>query len=347
LSELYTIDPLADGRWADLADSHPKASAFHQPGWLEALTRTYGYPLFAITSAPAGKPLRDGIVLCQVSSWITGTRAVSLPFSDHCEPLVNSAHQLSQFTQRLAAECDRHHWNYVELRPRAGDGQAGSGFWPSQSYCFHKLDLTQSIEQLFRGLHPDSIPRKIQRAEIEKVSYEIGRSEPLLDEFYRLLLMTRRRHRLVPQPLAWFKNLVQCLGDKSQIRIARKAGVPIAAMLTLRHRSSMVFKYGCSDERFHRLGGVPFLFWKLIQESKDSGAEELDFGRSDLGNDGLATFKDRFGTRRLPLTYLRYPRPKKATTVPGWAQRSVGHLFSLLPDTILPIAGKVLYRHMG
>ena len=345
--EMYITDPLVDSRWADLAATHPKASAFHQRGWLLALARTYGYQLFAITSTPPGKPLRDGIVLCRVSSWITGPRAVSLPFSDHCEPLVSSADQLSRFTEWLAGEADRQRWKYVELRPCRCDGDSIPYFSRSQCFCFHKLDLTQSFERLFRGLHRDSIQRKIRRAEKERLSCEVGRTDQLLDEFYSLLLMTRRRHHLVPQPRAWFQNLVECVGEKSQIRLARKDGAPIAAMLTLRHRSAVVYKYGCSDERLHRLGGVPFLFWKLIEESKGSGVEELDFGRSDLDNDGLITFKDRFGARRLSLTYFRYPRAKRTTTVSGWGRRSIGRLFSLLPDMVLPGVGKVLYRHMG
>src|SRR5260370_39896401 len=31
--------------------------------------------------------LESGIVLCRVESWLTGCRLVSLPFSDHCQPI--------------------------------------------------------------------------------------------------------------------------------------------------------------------------------------------------------------------------------------------------------------------
>jgi len=48
---------------------------------------------------------------------------------------------------------------------------------------------------------------------------------------------------------------------------------------------------------------MPFLFWRLIEESKASGAERINFGRSDLDNDGLITFKDRVGARRKLLSY--------------------------------------------
>src|SRR5207245_5150625 len=134
----------------------------------------------------------------------------------------------------------------------------------SRSYCFHELDLTASLEQIFRRLHKDSIQRKIRRAEAERIEYEVGRSKQLVDQFYRLLLPTRRRHQWLPQPQAWFRNLVDCMGDGIQIRVARKDGNPIAAMLTLRHGATGVYKYGCSDEKFHSLVAMPFLFWRLI-----------------------------------------------------------------------------------
>lgn len=79
--QLYPIDPLLDSRWDDLVASHPRASAFHHKGWLEALAITYGYRPMALTSSPAGKPLSDGVVFCEVKSWITGNRLVSLPFT--------------------------------------------------------------------------------------------------------------------------------------------------------------------------------------------------------------------------------------------------------------------------
>ncbi len=62
--------------------------------------------------------------------------------------------------------------------------------------------------------------------------------------------------------------------------------------------------------RFHNLGGMPFLIWKLIEEGKASGTERIDFGRSDLDNQGLIAFKDRLGATGRLLTYYRYTNLK-------------------------------------
>jgi CelD/BcsL family acetyltransferase involved in cellulose biosynthesis len=344
---LNLIDPLTDARWDDLVSRHPRASAFHRTGWLGALKETYGYEPFVVTSASAGESLADGIVACRIRSWLTGTRIVSLPFTDHCEPLFGDSSGESLLLGRLVEECNRWRCSYLEFRPLSAPANLGSGFQPSETYCFHELDLAPDLGHLFKGLHKDSIRRKIRRAEEEHLAYEVGNTNELVETFYHLLLITRRRHRLPPQPKHWFRSLIKHMGDGAQIRVARKGGVPIAAILTLRHRSRVIYKYGCSDAAFHQLGGMPFLFWRLIEESKASGAESIDFGRSGTENEGLIAFKSKFGAAKRTLTYFRYPRANKQNASDwgdSWLARRV---FSILPDGVLSAAGKILYRHIG
>jgi hypothetical protein len=352
LTQLFTIDPLSDSRWDDLAASHPKASVFHQKAWLQALSRTYGYRPLALTSSPEGKSLTDGIVFCLVRSWITGSRMVSLPFADHCDPLLNENGEGLQLdspevSEWMRVECNTQHQQYIELRPLSSDGRANGLMIPGQSFWFHTLDLTPPLAKIFTGLHKDSMQRRIRHAEKEQVSYEAGSSDQLVDDFYRLLVITRRRHRLLPQPRAWFRNLIACTGENVRIRVARKEHVPVAAMLTLHHRNTVVYKYGCSDERFHHLAAMPFLYWKLIEEAKGSASELLDLGRTDLDNESLAVFKDRLGAVRRPLSYFRYPSGAVAQGVKPSGHPAVRRLFAALPDVVMPWAGRLLYRHMG
>jgi len=345
--DIHIINPLIDSRWDDLVVRHARSSAFHQRGWCEALARTYGYQPFALTSAVADEPLKDGVVLCPVSSWLTGTRWVSLPFSDHCEPLLRDLSDWPRFVEWLCKQCDQQRLKYVEFRFLSEVQNGVSGLSPSCWYCLHELDLRPGLDQIFQGFHKDCIQRRIRRAEKEELSYEVGHSEQLAREFYRLLLITRKRHRLLPQPRLWFCNLIECMGDKIQIRVARKDGVPIAALLTLRHRSSVIYKYGCSDHKFHNLGGMPFLFWRLIVESKESGAVNIDLGRSDLDQEGLLVFKDRLGAKRKSLTYYRYPRTGHREIAAMKGSIGIRQLFAVLPGVVSSAAGRILYRHVG
>jgi hypothetical protein len=345
--QLYTLDPMEDTRWDDLVASHPRASVFHQKGWLKALAGTYGYRPIVLTRTPPGEQLSDGIVFCEVKSWITGSRLVSLPFADHSEPLLNQSNDSFELTEWMRTECRGHNWKYIELRPLSCGMHWDYPLVASQSYWFHTLDLTPSLDQVFRNLHKNCMQRRIRRAEREQLSYEKGCSEGLIDDFYRLLMITKRRHHLLPQPRAWFRNLVACMSPNVEIRLVRKDSIPIAAILTLKHRSTVVYKYGCSDEKFHHLAGMPFLFWKLIKECKTAGAEQIDFGRTDLENDGLIRFKDRLGTTRRRLTYFRYSESTRETDVPVSDLHAMRGLFSVLPDALSSRAGDLVYRHIG
>jgi len=341
------IDPLRDPRWAEFVERHPQASVFHTPGWLEALRRTYGYEPLAYTTTPRGVELANGIVFCRVSSRITGRRMVSLPFSDHCEPLVGRREDLEGLLQTVERDRAREGWNYVEIRPRTASAAPREGVEPVQRFAFHTIDLNPELEEIAGRFHADCIRRKIRRAEREGVTYEEGQTEAHLEKFYALLLRTCRRRQLPPQPREWFRNLVDCLGDRMKIRLASKDGRPIASTVTLSFRDVLVYKYGCSDERFHNLGGVHFVLWNAIQEGKKDGVREFDLGRSDLENPGLVAFKDRWGAIRSQLTYWRYPARSAPACLAGRRMQAAKKIFAHIPDRVLITAGQLLYRHIG
>jgi lipid II:glycine glycyltransferase (peptidoglycan interpeptide bridge formation enzyme) len=200
---------------------------------------------------------------------------------------------------------------------------------------------------LFRNFHKDCVQRKIQRAIREGLTYEEGRSDLLVDKFYYLLLGTRRRHGLPPQPVQWFQHLTACLGDKAKIRVASKDGRPVASIITLRYKKTLVYKYGCSDHRFNKLGGTQLLFWNAIQEAKNDQLVEFDMGRSDYENPGLVKFKDRWGAARTRLTYLRYPAKSVRNSVGPGRTEIRKYVWSHVPNSVLAVAGRVLYKYLG
>jgi lipid II:glycine glycyltransferase (peptidoglycan interpeptide bridge formation enzyme) len=233
------------------------------------------------------------------------------------------------------------------LRPLGQSSLGEFGLRQSQSFCFHILDLSPTTADLFHSFHKDCVQRKIHRAEREALTCEEGRSPDLLHKFYHLQILTRRRQQLPPQPFAWFQNLAACMGEKLKIRVASKDGKPIASILTLQHRRTLVYKYGCSDKAFSNLGGMQMLFWRAIQDAKAEGLSEFDLGRSDWENEGLIRFKDRLGATRSTLTYWRYPASSAVHPGSSWKIKAAKRVFSCLPSACLPAVGKLLYRHIG
>ena len=343
----HILDPLRDPRWPGLVERHSAASVFHSRGWLRALQMTYGYEPLAVTTSGPTEPLTNALLFCLVRSWLTGNRLVSLPFSDHCEPLVTQRQEFNALMASVEGLRKAQRWKYVEIRCADSALPCGSMFSLSTTYCLHRLDLRPDLEVLYRGLHKDCIQRKIRRAEREKLSHEVGVGKSMIDRLYNLLQLTRARHRLPPQPIEWFRNLVACLGPNIRIRIASHAGRPVAGILTLSQGKHLVYKYGASDTASNHLGGMAMLLWEAIKDAKQSGFESLDLGRSDLNSSGLIAFKGRWATERIELTTWKTPPVAAPSQRERLIMQYAKDLFGRLPSPVQSFAGRLLYRHVG
>jgi CelD/BcsL family acetyltransferase involved in cellulose biosynthesis len=342
------LDPLTDRRWPEFLARHPEASVFHSPEWLHALRDSYGYDPIVFTTSKEG-PLENGVVFCHIRSWITGNRLVSVPFSDHCQPLATSQelNLILQVVSEYRRQCG---YKYSEIRPRSAQEawSEASIFATNEKFTLHNIDLRADAATIYRNFHESCIRRKIKRAEKEKLTLESGNSEELLHKFRHLLLLTRRRHKLPPQPAKWFSNLARCLGKNLKIYLVSKDGIPAASIFTISYNKTLMYKYGCSDAQFHNLGGMPLLFWKAIQEGKQAGMECFDLGRSSAEDPGLLAFKGHLGGIASSLTYYRDTPSSRAIEAPDqprmqWARNTLARL----PEPLLVGAGNLLYRHFA
>jgi hypothetical protein len=345
--EIFQLDPLLDPRWPEFLEAHPGSSVFHTRGWLEALSKTYNYAPVVFTTSSSSS-LENGVVFCEVRSWMTGKRLVSLPFSDHCEPLA-IGNDLKSILHHVEQKRAVQGWKYLELRPLTQDvkGALEPDLQPGESFSVHSMDLTPEAAVIFKQFHDSCIRRKIRKAEREALTYEEGRSEELLQKFLHLMLLTRRRHKLPPQPATWFRSLMSGLGSQLTIHVASKNSQPVASILTIRHKTSLMYKYGCSDSAHHNLGGMPFLFWKAIQDAKQKGITTFDLGRSAPEDPGLIAFKGHLGATAAPLTYFRNPASKSTETPASIKNSWAREVLARLPDPLLAGAGELFYRHLG
>jgi CelD/BcsL family acetyltransferase involved in cellulose biosynthesis len=347
-----SIEPLKDSRWETFLAKHPRASMFHSSAWLEALSRTYGFHPVAYTTSSRGQALENALVFCRVESWLTGRRLVSLPFSDHCEPLVDSSEDQDVLSAALEQEVARERWSYLEVRPLAPFAMATPLAHTAVTYAFHQLDLTPDLDTIFSHFHKSSTQRKIRRAEREGLTYREGSDKELLDDFFRLFTLTRKRQGLAPQSKKWFANLMDCFGGALKIRVALNQGRAIAAMITIRHKDTLTYKYGGCDSRFNNLGPMHLLFWNAIQQAKAAGLRCLDFGRSNADQQGLITFKNRWGATQSLLTYSRYGAEKRSTHLfdlysSKWKSRAAKYTLKHVSPFVLPMIGQILYKHIG
>lgn len=333
------VNPLEDADWDKKISRFPKHSFFHTQAWTRVLSDTYGCrPIYLLSG---DKKCMTGVLpMMEVDSWLTGKRGVGLPFTDFCASLGTETDEL--FHEACHLGRDRR-WKYVEFRALA------PGATPSVSFWGHALDLRRAEKDLFAGCG-SSTKRAVRRAGQSGLEIEIAGSLDATCRFYQLLLATRKRHGLPPQPWRFFENIHAHIlaHEKGFVVLARYSGRPIAGAVFFCLGSRSIYKFGASDMRFQHLRANNLVMWEATKYLANHGFEELHFGRTSTDNDGLRRFKLGWGTEEHRLDYSKFDMDSGAFVIDsdnasGWHNR----VFSLLPAKVSRLFGAVLYRHVA
>lgn len=339
------MNPLAVPDWdRGLADL-PGAGFFHSRAWAGVLRDTYGYRPEYQAGFASGR-LCSLLPMMEVDSWLTGRRGIGLPFTDLAGPLCPDAGSFQRLHQAVLALGRARGWKYVECR---GGRQWLPDAPVSTSFLRHVLALGVGETALLSGFE-DSVRRAIRKAERSGLKIEFAKSPGAMQEFYRLMCLTRRRHGVPPQPYPFFANIQRhaLASGQGWIVLARQAGQPVAGAVFLHFGRHAIYKFGASDETHQQLRANNLVMWRAILHYASEGFVDLDFGRTSLGNEGLRKFKLGWGAQEQPVDYTRYDfRSSVYVTARDEAQGWHNRVFQALPLPMSRLAGSLLYRHIA
>jgi hypothetical protein len=336
------VNPLTRADWDNWISTGSGAMFFHSAAWARVLHGTYGLtPLYF--TVQRGNRMLSLLPVMDVKSALTGRRGVSLPFTDHCEPLGFSETSSSALIKEVLHHGRTQGWRYLECRGGKPFGEVA----PSTTFFGHKLDLGSDTGALFNRFD-SSVRRAIRKAEKCGVVTEMSQTLPAVREYYDLHCRTRRHHGLPPQPFRFFLNihrhvLSQNLG---MIAIARYQSRPIAAAIFFHLGTEALYKFGASDPDFQEFRANNLLMWEAIKSCVAQGKKTLDFGRTSIGGDGLRRYKLGWGTEERQIHYYKYDFGKSDFVAAkdeslGWHNR----LFRGLPVPFARAIGALLYKH--
>jgi len=97
---LDIINPLHTKLWNDIIVSADSYSIFHSSEWARVLVKAYRYSPHYFVVMKSGR-LYSLIPFMEVDSIITGKRAISLPFSDHCDPIIHDKGEARELFQKI------------------------------------------------------------------------------------------------------------------------------------------------------------------------------------------------------------------------------------------------------
>ncbi len=339
------LDPRLDPNWDDRLLQNGDFYFFHTSGWARVLGESYRYdPMYLMSGS--GDRIDFLMPMMEVRSRLTGTRGVSLPYTDFCPLLIRDTADLPLAIQAVIGHGIERGWKFAEWRspePLGPEKPAWAVFYT------HQIDLSPSEEALFAELD-DSNQRNIKKARKEGVAIRIDATGETLKEFYRLNCLTRKRHGLPPQPYRFFASVHEHLLSKGFgiIVSALHEGRTIAASVFFHFGKRAIFKYGASEIRRQSVRPNNLVLWEALRWYRERGFESLHLGRTESDNPGLLRFKRAWGANERVLNYYRYDLRAETFLSPppaagAWQTKGLARM----PVAFLRLAGKLFYRHAG
>ncbi|MBC8181589.1 peptidoglycan bridge formation glycyltransferase FemA/FemB family protein [candidate division KSB1 bacterium] len=343
-SKLQYINPIIYKNWDDHIKTLKNTSFFYSSFWAKVLHQSYGYVPMYFAEISKNR-LNFLLPLMEIKSRITGNRAVSLPFTDHCDPIIPDKSYFKNFLNDIVVFGENGGWKYLEFR---GGSELFRDKNSSLQYYQHLLSLSDE-KTLFAGLKSNT-KRNIKKAEREGVCVSIDNSSDAMDNFYALNCITRKKHGLPPQPKQFFKNIYENIikNNYGNILIAKKDNRCLAAAIFFHFSKTVIYKYGASDVKYLHLRANNLVMWEAIKNYALQNFDTFDFGKTEISNEGLRRFKLGWGAEEKMINYYKYDFSVKnfvneKNKESGW----YNYFFKKMPLPILKAAGNMLYKHVG
>ncbi|SEH12010.1 FemAB-related protein, PEP-CTERM system-associated [Sphingopyxis sp. YR583] len=340
--------PLSDaGEWDAYVAAHPDATPFHSRAWCEAITKATGHRCHLVTARDATGALTGILPLHHIRSPLFGQALVGSGFAVDGGILADNPAIAATLAQGAADMAKSLGVPSVELR--GGPPVDGEG-WSREEGVYAGFA---------RDLAPDddaellAIPRK-QRAEVRKVlesalTVTTGRDAAERRDHYRIYATSVRNLGTPVFPKALFDAVLDAFGDAADILTVREDGRPVASVLSLYWRGTVMPYWGGGTGEARRLRANELMYFALMRHARKRGCTRFDFGRSKLGT-GPFAYKKNWGFEPQSLVYARWLAPGEAArdTNPNSAKyRLQVDLWKKLPLWAANRIGPLIARGLG
>ena len=283
-------------------DAHPDATVFHRLEWAAAIERATGHRTHWLI-AERGTAIRAVLPLTEVHAPLFGRALVSTGFAvggGVLEARPGDGAGLFAAAEELAS------------RTSCGGIDLRGGVLPDGPGWHHKRD---SHTGFVRDLAVDdetellAIPRK-QRAEVRRglgngLQIRVGRGLRDRIDHYAVYAESVRNLGTPVFPRALFEAVLDTLGDDADILTVSREGSPLASVLSLYHRGTVLPYWGGGVFAARTSRANDVMYYALMNHARARGCRRFDFGRSKTGS-GPYHFKRNWGFTPEPLHYAQW-----------------------------------------
>ncbi len=324
----------------------PQGTVFHRPAWMLSVSKACGHDWRYLIAEDGTGALLGILPLHLIHSALFGRALVSSGFAVGGGILSGDDQAIQSLAEEAWRFAERYSFPTVELR---------GGAIPDQKWQ-HKQDvyagfvkaLAEDDESQLLG-----IPRK-QRAEVRKglnnkLTVRIGTAQQDRDDHYAVYAESVRNLGTPVFPKTLFAAVLDGFGEEADILTVLHAGMPVASVLSLYDRGTVMPYWGGGTWDARRLRANDVMYYALMNHARERGCRSFDFGRSKYGT-GAFSFKKNWGFEPQPLSYAtRTAAGEEARDVNPMSPkyRAQVALWQRLPLAVANCIGPMIARGLG
>jgi serine/alanine adding enzyme len=277
-------------------ESHPDASAYHRPIWLDIVKAAFGHDTKYLVAERDDRVV--GVLpLVFFRSRLFGRFAVSMPFFNYGGILADDIEAERQLLERAIAETQAAGGSHLELRHVR---QHFAELTPRKHKVAMELALAPDAEQQWSALDR-KIRNQVRKAEKSGLQAEEGGVE-LLPAFYEVFAHNMRDLGTPVYSRKLFREVLTRVPDASRLCVVRSEGRPVAASLVHWHGATIEVPWASALRAFNPMCANVFLYWHMVRAAIGRGMRTFDFGRS-TPDEGTFHYKKQWGAEPRPLVW--------------------------------------------
>jgi serine/alanine adding enzyme len=297
------VDASSVQAWIDFVAAAPRATLYHDYRWRSVQESVFHNECHYLLARDSGGAVQGVLPLVRLKSPLFGDFLVSVPYLNYGGVLASSDGARDALLTAAAERAASLGVSHVELRH---DATVDLALPARDDKITMLLDLPADEAALWDGFKP-KLRSQIRRPEKAGATARVGGGE-LVKDFYTVFARNMRDLGTPVYPQRFFEAIAATFPESMRIVVVDLEGRPVAAGLTLSHRSTVEIPWASALREANGASVNMLLYWTALRDAVARGARTFDFGRSSKDS-GTFKFKEQWGAKPLQLRWHYWLKP--------------------------------------